>query len=128
MATALEALLVYRLGEQGRLPEQLGTSGIYTLFSPIDFVVPPNGAAIIYLQIRIAIPDAYVGQLGSLREQVRDGVFVGAEYLDSSVTSELKVLLFNHSPYFYQGNAGDAVARLKLTRVFYPSVQEATIV
>lgn len=128
MAANQQSLLVYRVGENAILPEQLGVSGIYTFFSPIDFVVPPNGAAIIYLQIRVLIPDNYVGQLGSLREQVREGVFVGAEYIDPSVTTELKVLLFNHSPMFYQGRRGDPVARLLLRRTVFPPVQEATIV
>lgn len=123
-----ESLLVYRVGDNALLPEQLGASGVYTFFSPTDFVVPPEGATIIYLQIRVLIPKNYVGQLGSLREQVRDGVFVGAEYIDPSVTTELKVLLFNHSQMFYQGNRGDPVARLLLRRTVFPPVQEATIV
>lgn len=123
-----EALLVYREGPEGRLPEQLLHCGVYTLFSPTDFVIPPNGAALIYLQISVRVPYGYTGHLGSLREQVRDGVFVGSDYVEPTTTAELKVLLFNHSWLYYQGSAGDPVARLVLRRTVFPTVQEATVV
>nr|WNA17613.1 E4-1 [Simian adenovirus GZ3-12] len=128
MAALPEALLVYREGPGGRLPEQLLQSGVYTLFSPTDFVIPPNGVALLYLQISVRVPWGYTAHFSSLREQVRDGIFVGADYVEPSTVAELKVLLFNHSWLYYQGSAGDPVARLVLRRTIFPPVQEATVV
>ncbi|ALE30382.1 ORF1 [Simian adenovirus 13] len=126
MATNEEFLYVYREGEHGILPVQEGYSGVYTLFSPEDFVIPPEGVLLLYLQIRVQVPPGYIGRLGPLGDLVRRGIFAGADTVDPCTRWELKLLLFNHTPDFYHGQRGQAVGRFLLHRVIYPTVLEAT--
>ncbi|AIT71000.1 control protein E4orf1 [Simian adenovirus DM-2014] len=126
MATNEEFLYVYREGDRGILPVQEGYSGVYLLFAPENFTIPPEGVLLLYLQIRVQVPPGYIGRLGAEVDLVRSGIFASAETVDPCTRWELKLILINHTPDFYYGRRGQAVGRLILHRVIYPVVLQAT--
>ena len=62
MAAAVEALYVVLEREGAILPRQEGFSGVYVFFSPINFVIPPMGAVMLCLRLRVCIPPGYFGR------------------------------------------------------------------
>ncbi len=122
-----EAVYVYFKGPWAMLPEQEGYSNAYVLFSPANFVIPPHGVVLLYLNIAVDLPPGYLGTLFSLSGMNARGVFVGAETLYPGSRMELSVLLFNHSDVFCNVRAKQPVARLVLNRVIFPPIRQATL-
>lgn len=127
MARFSDCFFVQRLSDTVRLPTASGGLGGYVLYAPYDLVVPPGGVSLVYTGLAVRIPAAYVGRLSSLQSLVNGhSVFAGAERLDCTCRSELKLLLFNHGYTEFRAAARSPVARLVLERIHFPPVVEVT--
>ncbi|WEG80605.1 28.6 kDa protein [Human adenovirus 1] len=120
MAAAVEALYVVLEREGAVLPRQEGFSGVYVFFSPINFVIPPMGAVMLSLRLRVCIPPGYFGRFLALTDVNQPDVFTESYIMTPDMTEELSVVLFNHGDQFFYGHAGMAVVRLMLIRVVFP--------
>ncbi|QBK96803.1 20 kDa protein [Human adenovirus 1] len=120
MAAAVEALYVVLEREGAILPRQEGFSGVYVFFSPINFVIPPMGAVMLSLRLRVCIPPGYFGRFLALTDVNQPDVFTESYIMTPDMTEELSVVLFNHGDQFFYGHAGMAVVRLMLIRVVFP--------
>ncbi|WOR02112.1 27 kDa protein [Human adenovirus 1] len=120
MAAAVEALYVVLEREGAILPRQEGFSGVYVFFSPINFVIPPMGAVMLSLRLRVCIPPGYFGRFLALTDVNQPDVFTESYIMTPDMTEELSVVLFNHGDQFFYGHVGMAVVRLMLIRVVFP--------
>jgi len=82
--------------------------------------IPPRATRIIRTDIKIAIPNGYVGYICSRSGLANNGVFVinAPGVIDADYRGEIKVLLHNNDITAYHINAGDRVAQLLFHRAY----------
>lgn len=91
-----------------------GAAG-YDLATPTAFKLPAYSRQAVPLQIAMAIPDGYYGQIASRSSLAsKFSIDVGAGVIDSDYRGEVKVLLINHSNAEVTFEAGERIAQLLL--------------
>ena len=73
-------------------------------YSPANYIIPPCSQLLIPTQIKLGIPLGHYGRLASKSGlAILHHLHVGAGVIDPNYTGEVKVLLINTCPLYYQG-------------------------
>ena len=121
----MSILKIKLLSENAKQPT-LGTPGSagHDLYSPCESVVPARGKKLIMLDISMAIPDGYYGQIHPRSgTAVRNSIETGAGVIDSDYRNNCGVLLYNHGDEDFKVSKGDRIAQLILHKILVPQIQ-----
>jgi dUTP pyrophosphatase len=123
-------LKVKRLSDEAMLPEygSAGAGGL-DVFSPIATKIPARGQITIPLGIAIQMEcdDDIVIRVGSRSGLAhKNGLDVGAGWVDQDFTSTVGVVMFNHTDKDFDVAVGDKLAQLFIIRIHRPKVVEVS--
>ena len=93
------------------------------LKTPVDFVVPAGGWAIVDTGVHVELPNYTCGMLKSKSGlNVRYGI-TGTGLIDEGFTGSIKVRLYNHGSEDYRFKAGEKVTQLAVIPCLYPDIE-----
>jgi len=84
------------------------------LYSTINFRIPSQAGAMIPTGIAVEIPFGHYGRVAPRSGLSTKGIDVLGGVIDRDFRGEVKVLLFNHGPAYYDIMLGDRIAQLIL--------------
>lgn len=121
-------LKVQLLSKNAKMPTRgtPGSSGL-DVYTPIDFVIPAWGDAIIPLDIAVDIP--YGWDLALYNKSgiaTKKKLFKGAELIDCDYTGNIHVHLFNHSDKDVTFLKGDKIGQFVMRPVWMGSVVQVS--
>ena len=123
-------LKVKLLSDNAKLPTRgtPGSSGL-DVYTPIDFVIPAWGDAIIPLDIAVDIPYGWdLALYNKSGISTKKKLFKGAELIDSDYLGNIHVHLFNHSDEEVSFTKGDKIGQFVMRQVWMgPVIQVSEI-
>lgn len=96
------------------------------LFSPYDFLIYPNGSAVIDTGVHMEIPEHWYGKIEN-RSGLNincDIVACGGGVIDSGYTGSIAVKLYNLGRRIYRVRTGDKIAQIIFMRCELPDELE----
>lgn len=96
------------------LPEKAhkDTDAGFDLRTPIDFIVPKNGGAIIDTGVHVEIPKGFVGMIKSKSGLNVKHDLVAEGVVDSGYVGSIVVKLYNHGAHTYGFVRGEKITQL----------------
>ena len=99
----------------------------YDLFTPIDFQILPKEQKTVFIDLAIASPEGYYGQLMSKSGlTVLYELEVKAGVIDPDFTGKIGVVLKNNSDQPIERLAGEQIAQLLFIKVATPTLVPVT--
>jgi len=113
-------ILFKKLSEKAVIPTRAtaGSAG-FDLYSPISCTVYGHGSCVIDLDLAMAIPDGYVGEIHPRSgKSIEFQVVKLAGVIDSDYRKSVRVALYNMGDMPWEIRAGDRIAQLVVTQYF----------
>lgn len=100
------------------------TDAGYDIRSAIDAVIPAKDSFSIDTDLKVSIPEGYVGLVKSRSGLAfKHDIDTGAGVIDCGYTGEVKIKLFNHSNVIYSINVGDKIAQMIIIPIYTGEVK-----
>lgn len=100
----------------------------YDLYSAYDYVIPAKEKALVKTDIQIAVPSGCYGRVAPRSGlAAKHFIDVGAGVIDEDYRGNVGVVLFNFGSEAFQVKKGDRVAQLICERIFYPTLEELSV-
>ncbi|XP_069812703.1 deoxyuridine 5'-triphosphate nucleotidohydrolase, mitochondrial isoform X2 [Dendropsophus ebraccatus] len=97
----------------------------YDLYSAYDYMIEPQGKAIVKTDIQICVPSGCYGRVAPRSGlAAKNFIDVGAGVIDEDYRGNVGVVLFNFGKEPFTVKKGDRVAQLICERIFYPELEE----
>ena len=95
------------------------------LYSPADYIIPPDGQLLVPTQIKLRVPLGYYGRLASKSSlAILHQLHVEAGVIDPDYTGEIMVLLINAASHVHNLAKGAPIAQLILEKISTPLLKE----
>lgn len=93
------------------------------LFSPEDVMVKPRASALIDTGVHVEIPPFCVGFLRSKSGLMVNHQLTSDGTIDEGYTGSIRVMLINHSDWYYRISRGDKITQLVIVPVIRPEIE-----
>ena len=102
-----------KLGPSGKLPKRANSKDAgLDMFASESVIINNNEGARVLTDIRMEIPDGYVGLILDRSSLGAKGIHVHGGVVDSPYRGEIKVVLWNHGSEPYSVQKGDKIAQI----------------
>lgn len=111
---------VSKLFESAIIPTR-GTEGAagFDLYASHAITIPAGDRSLVDTGISMEIPPGMAGLIWPRSGMaVKRGIDTGAGVIDSDYRGEIKVLLFNHTPFNFKVEMGDRIAQIVFQSVY----------
>jgi len=95
------------------------------LFSPVDMMVKPRASALIDTGVHVEIQPFCVGFLRSKSGLMVNHQLTSDGTIDEGYTGSIRVMLINHSDWYYHISRGDKITQLVIVPVIRPDIEIA---
>lgn len=115
LQSRVESLEAQQIGkvQSGKLTRNNPLDAGQDVYASEDIVIFAGTSKVIHTNLRIDVPEGYVGLLWSRSGlSVKHNIEVGAGCVDSGYTGEVMVHLYNHGYDAYNVKVGDKIAQL----------------
>ena len=116
-------IVVYR---DGIIPTRAHpTDAGLDLYTPVDFVIPAQGRAVIDTLCAMEIPEGYVGLITSKSGLMAKGI-TSRGTVDAHYRGHIRAVLFNHSDVDYEIHRGEKITQIVLLPIITPELEIVT--
>ena len=95
------------------------------LYSAFDYMIVPNGKAVVDTGIQFVFPQGYYGRLaGKSGNSSKYSIEIGAGVIDSDYTGSVKAIVYNHSEQPLEIHQGKCIVQMILEKIAFPLLEE----
>lgn len=124
----MQTLAFMKLSDSAHAPTRATPHAAgFDLYSAQQVTVPAHGKALIFTDLKIAIPTGHYGRIAPRSGlTVTKFIDVGAGVIDEDYRGNVGIVLFNFSDQDFRVKVGDKIAQLICEKISYPTLMEVS--